>query len=216
MSKTNKVYIVDDKSELFIDGFETTVIKSPSNIDKILSNQKAALILIQGELNDMDGIEVVKQIKNNGIATPIVLVSSKDSSEDIIQGFDIGCDDYITKPYAQAILNAKINSIISRTQKHSNDFQLGNIFYNGKSNSFTIDNEKIHLTKLEKKLLLEFMKNNNKILTRNHLLDNVWNDVKVKEATISVVIKRLKEKIDPTNEKDMIRSIYGKGYLFVA
>jgi DNA-binding response OmpR family regulator len=106
----------------------------------------------------MDGIEVVKQIKNNGIATPIVLVSSKDSSEDIIQGFDIGCDDYITKPYAQAILNAKINSIISRTQKHSNDFQLGNIFYNGKANSFTIDNEKIHLTKLEKKLLLEFMK----------------------------------------------------------
>jgi DNA-binding response OmpR family regulator len=212
----SKIYIIDDKQEIVIDGYDTTIISNPISIEKQLQNKQLDLLLVQGELESIDGLEVVKKIKDTGLQVPVVLISSRDSSEDIVYGFECGCDDYITKPYIKPILQAKINSIIARTQKKSEDLRLNNIYYNAKAKSFTINNKKINLTKLEKKLLLEFIKNNNKIVTRNHLLNNVWNDTKVKEATISVVIKRLKEKIDPLNENDMIRSIYGKGYLFVA
>lgn len=217
MSKKNsKIFIIDDKHELNIEGFDTTIITDPNDVEKEILDDNISLVLIQRELNGIDGAQIVKKLKTNGVQTPIVLVSSKDSSDEVIEGFNCGCDDYITKPFFQPILNARIKSIISRTKKLSNDFKISNISYDGKSNSFSIDNNKIPLTKLEKKLLLEFMKNNNQILTRHYLIDKVWNDAKVKEATISVVIKRLKEKIDPQNERDMIRSIYGKGYLFVA
>jgi DNA-binding response OmpR family regulator len=217
MSKVNnKIYIIDDKQEIILDGYDTTIISNPLSIESQIDNDKVSLVVVQRELNEIDGIDVVKKIKQIGVQVPVILISSKDSTKDIVYGFDCGCDDYVTKPYIQAILDAKINSIIARVQKESKDVIINNIHYHAKSKSFTIDEKKINLTKLEKKLFLEFIKNNNKILTRNHLINNVWNDSKVKEATISVVIKRLKEKIDPNNKKDLIRSIYGKGYLFVA
>jgi DNA-binding response OmpR family regulator len=210
----SKIFIIDDKHEIKIDGYDTTTVSSLNDVEKKILEDDVSLVIIQRELNGIDGADVVKKLKTNGIQVPMVLISSKVSNDEVIYGFDVGCDDYITKPFVQPILDARVNSIISRTKKVSNSFQVSNISYDGKSNSFTIEKEKIDLTKLEKKLLLEFMKNNNKILTRKYIVEKVW-DNKIKESTISVVIKRLKEKIDPNNKRDMIRPIYGKGYLFV-
>jgi len=112
-------------------------------------------------------------------------------------------------------LCARIKAVIKRTSKDIDILKVKDIVYKASNKKFYIDEKEIELTHLEHDLLLEFIKNKDILMTREHLLNSVWQDsLDKKEKTVNVAIKRLKAKIDPDGEKDYIRSIRGEGYIF--
>ena len=130
-------------------------------------------------------------------------------------GLESGADDYITKPFNIQELLARVKSVIKRSSNDIEVLKVRDIVYNFSSKTFCIEEKDIELTSLETTLLLEFIKNKNILLTREYLLEKVWQDSFDKqEKTVNVAIKRLKDKIDPNSKKNYIKSVRGEGYIF--
>ncbi|MCP4971474.1 MAG: response regulator transcription factor [Arcobacter sp.] len=157
----------------------------------------------------------IKKIKTQGYDFPVIYLTEKDKDEDILEGFDSYADDYITKPFNIKELLARVKSVIKRSSKDIEFIKIRDITYKSSNKKFFIDTNEIKLTHLEHNLLLEFIKNKNILLTREYLLENVWQDSFDKKLkTVNVAIKRLKSKIDPDNSKEYIKSIRAEGYIF--
>ena len=218
------ILIVDDEEDI-LDLLEYTLTKAnydviscikTTNIQQILDEEEVSLIIMDRNLPDIEGSIFVKKLKKLGYNTPVIFLSAKDSSEDILDGFSCGADDYITKPFNLDELKARVQAVLRRTSstKQNNKLIYKDIVYDKAKKLFTIDNNTIELTLLEHDLLLEFIKNKNNLLTREYLLDTVWQDGDQKQTkTVNVAIKRLKEKIDPTNTKNYIKTKRGQGYI---
>jgi len=220
MKKT--VLIVEDDEDILdlveytlsSDGFETIGCLDSSNVKSILDEENISLIIMDRNLPSVEGSVFIKSIRTQGYNTPVIFLTAKNSSEDILEGFDAGADDYITKPFNLEELKARVKAVIKRSSSDEDILKYKDITYNKKSKIFTIDNQLIKLTHLEHDLLLEFLKNQNVLLSRDILLDDVWEDsFDKKPKTVNVAIKRLKEKIDPTGTKEYIKSVRGEGYI---
>lgn len=198
------------------EGYETIgFLTVDKNVRKVLDEEKIDLILMDRNLPNMEGTSFINEIKKQGYATPIIYVTAKDKDEDIIEGFDSYADDYITKPFNIKELCARIKAVIKRSSKEVDILKIKDIVYKSSNKKFYINDEELELTHLEHDLLLEFIKNKDILMTREHLLNTVWqNSLDKKEKTVNVAIKRLKAKIDPNGEKDYIRSVRGEGYIF--
>ena len=221
MNKT--ILIVDDEEDILdlidytltSEGYDTITCIDTSNVIDILDEEEVALILMDRNLPGTEGSIFIESIRAKGYIQPVIYISAKDLSEDIVEGFERGGDDYITKPFNLNELKARVNAMIRRTNKDQDVLKYKDIVYNNVNKSFTIDNEIIKLTHLERDLLLEFIKNPNILLTRDVLLERVWGDAQNRQAkTVNVAIKRLKEQIDPKGEKNYIQAIRGEGYIF--
>ena len=198
------------------EGYETIgFLTIDKNVKKVLDEEKIDLILMDRNLPGVEGTSFINEIKKQGYSTPVIYVTAKDKDEDIIDGFDSYADDYITKPFNIKELCARIKAVIKRSSKEVDVLKIKDIVYKSSNKKFYINDEELELTHLEHDLLLEFIKNKDILMTREHLLNTVWQDsLDKKEKTVNVAIKRLKAKIDPTGEKDYIRSVRGEGYIF--
>ena len=198
------------------EGYETIgFLNIDKNVKKVLDEEKVDLILMDRNLPGIEGTSFINEIKKQGYFNPVIYVTAKDKDEDIIEGFDNHADDYITKPFNMKELCARIKAVIKRTSKDIDILKVKDIVYKASNKKFYIDEKEIELTHLEHDLLLEFIKNKDILMTREYLLNSVWQDsLDKKEKTVNVAIKRLKAKIDPDGEKDYIRSIRGEGYIF--
>ena len=198
------------------EGYETVgFLNIDKNVRKVLDEENVDLILMDRNLPGVEGTSFINEIKNQGYSNPVIYVTAKDKEEDIIEGFDSHADDYITKPFNIKELCARIKAVIKRTSKDIDILKVKDIVYKSSNKKFYIDEKEIELTHLEHDLLLEFIKNKDILMTREHLLSSVWQDsFDKKEKTVNVAIKRLKAKIDPNGEKDYIRSVRGDGYIF--
>jgi len=186
-----------------------------SNVKAIIDEEDISLILMDRNLPKIEGSIFIQELKDQGINIPTIYLTAKDKDEDILEGFNRGADDYITKPFDLNILKARVNAVLNRTSKDIEQLQVRDIIYTKSNKKFTIENNEINLTHLEHDLLLEFIKNKNILLSRDTLLNNVWEDyTDVKPKTVNVAIKRLKEKIDPDGTKEYIKSVRGEGYIF--
>lgn len=186
-----------------------------SNVVKILDQEDIDLILMDRNLPNVEGSIFIQELRAQGYTQNVIYLTAKDADENVIEGFNRGADDYITKPFNIDILKARINSVINRTKKNLEVIKVRDIIYNSDQKKFVIDNQEVHLTHLEHDLLLEFIKNSDILLSRDTLLENVWEDsMDVKSKTVNVAIKRLKEKIDPDGTKEYIKSVRGEGYIF--
>ncbi len=166
-------------------------------------------------LPGVEGSRYISELRLDGYNQPVIYVSAKDSSEDIVEGFESGGDDYITKPFNLGELKARVKALIRRTQKVQDVIKYRDIIYSTSNKVFNINGVDVKLTHLEHDLLLEFMKNQNILLSRDVLLERVWEDSMNKQLkTVNVAIKRLKEHIDPTGEKNYIQAVRGEGYIF--
>jgi len=218
----NTILIVEDEPDI-LELLEYTLGKDyevigcldTSNVVNILDQEKIDLILMDRNLPNVEGSVFIQGIRNKGYTQNVIYLTAKDADEDIIEGFQRGADDYITKPFNIDILKARVKSIINRTKKNQVVIKARDIVYNASQKKFTIDGKNISLTHLEHDLLLEFVQNIDILLSREMLLDNVWEDsIDVKSKTVNVAIKRLKEKIDPLGDKEYIKSVRGEGYIF--
>ncbi len=195
------------------EGYDVIGVYDTSKVRELLDEEDIVLILMDRNLPGIEGSLFIKEIRGEGYDLPVIYVSAKDGSDDILEGFKRGGDDYITKPFNFAELIARVKAVIKRAKKESDVIKYRNIVYNITNNIVKIDDKEIELSKLDKKLLLEFLKNKNSILKREDLLENLWDNAENRQLkTVNVAIKRLKEKIDPTGEKNYIKSIRGEGY----
>lgn len=198
------------------EGYETIgFVKVSDTLYELLDEEQIDLILMDRNLPGIEGTSFISDIRSKGYNTPVIYVTAKDKDEDILEGFERGADDYITKPFNLDVLKARVNALLKRSNKNLDIKKVRDIVYKAKQKKFLIEDEDVKLTHLEHDLLLEFFKNQDVLLSRETLLENVWEDfTDVKPKTVNVAIKRLKEKIDPTGEKEYIKSVRGEGYIF--
>ena len=218
------ILIVEDEEDILElleytlqkEGYETIgFLTIDKNVRKVLDEEEISLIIMDRNLPGIEGTTFINEIKQQGFSNPVIYLTAKDRDEDIIEGFDNHADDYITKPFNIKELCARVKAVIKRTSKDIDILKVKDIVYKSLNKKFYIDDEEIDLTHLEHDLLLEFIKNKDILMTREHLLNSVWQDsFEKKEKTVNVAIKRLKAKIDPDGKKDYIRAIRGEGYIF--
>ena len=218
------ILIVEDEEDILElleytlqkEGYETIgFLNIDKNVRNVLNEEQIDLIIMDRNLPGIEGTSFIDEIKQQGFTNPVIYVTAKDRDEDIIEGFDSHADDYITKPFNLKELCARVKAVIKRSSKDIDILKVKDIVYKASNKKFYIDENEIELTHLEHDLLLEFIKNKDILMTREHLLNSVWQDsFEKKEKTVNVAIKRLKAKIDPEGEKDYIRSIRGEGYIF--
>ena len=217
------ILIVEDEEDILElmefnlskEGFETMGFLNTKRVSEVLAEEKVDLILMDRNLPGTEGSEFVASLRRNGIDTPVIFISAKDKDSDIEQGFERGGDDYLTKPFSMKELILRVKAVLRRTQKVTNE---GTIIYrdihiNPASRTVVIENNPIELTKLEFDLLYELINNQNVVLDRNYLLDNVWGTDEVyQDRTVNVAMNRLKDKVDPDKTKDYFKTVRGVGY----
>ncbi len=164
----------------------------------------------------MDGITLVKEIRKSGNTVPILLLTARDSLEDKVLGLNVGADDYIVKPFEFEELIARIHAIVRRsTQGGSNTMIIGQLKIEPRSRTVYYNDQPITLTAKEFDLLFYLVSNQNIVLSRQQILDHVWEyDYESYSNLIDVYIKDLRKKIDINPDRKYIRTIRGVGYVF--
>lgn len=217
------ILIVEDEEDILElmefnlnkEGFETMGFLNTKRVREVLDEEKVDLILMDRNLPGTEGSEFIASLRRSGINTPVIFISAKDKDSDIEQGFERGGDDYLTKPFSMKELILRVKAILRRTQKTASEGSLiyRDIVISPASRTVVIEDNTIELTKLEFDLLYELINNQNVVLDRNYLLDNVWGTDEVyQDRTVNVAINRLKEKIDPDKTKDYLKTVRGVGY----
>jgi len=216
-----QILIIDDEEDILelleytLKEYKLYLFKDTKGVIQFLDEHKIDLILMDRNLPSMEGSLFIKKLRKMGYNQSVIYLTAKDSTDDILEGFERGADDYIVKPFNLAELKARVKAVLKRANRDMEIIKYRDILFDVTKGRVFIDEKEVNLTNLEKKLLLEFLKNREKILSRTQLLEDVWSDSFEKnEKTVNVAVNRLKEKIDPLKEKNYIKSIRGEGYLF--
>ena len=192
---------------------------STNGYDAMMKLQKSNpdLILLDWMLPDIAGTEVCKFVRSNKDLknTPIIMLTAKGEEQDLLSGFEMGCDDYITKPFSPAELIARLKALLRRSSNDSKEMILsyGNIKLDTGSHRVYCCDEEAKLGPREYRILEFLMKNPGRVYSRQQILDNVWGtNVYVTDRTIDVHIRRLRKALSNTEECKVIRTIRSSGY----
>lgn len=176
------------------------------------------LILLDVNMGGMDGFQVTRQLRSQGVRTPIIIVSGRKEDYDTLYGLDIGADDYITKPFNPVVLGAKVKALIRRSRGSGGDADLiaGPFRYNTTTLRFYKDNQEIVLSSKENAMMKLFLDNVNRVFPKEMIYTLLWGETIVDENAVMVYINRLRQKIeeDPGKPK-YIQTVRGLGYRFV-
>lgn len=180
------------------------------DIEKKLDSDDFSLLIIDRNLPSGDSLKKINQLRKYGYNEPIILLTAKSLHQDLIDGFENGCDDYIFKPFDFKELLLRIQVILKRTKINTQRLFFKRFILDLNNKELFFENNKIELSKLEFELLKCFFENQNSLLTRHFLSENVWQDDITTDKTINTAILRLKNKIPSI--KNHIVSIRGSGY----
>ena len=177
------------------------------------------LILLDVNMPEMDGFQVVQQLRSRDIRTPIIIVSGRQEDYDTLYGLDIGADDYVTKPFNPIVLGAKVKALIRRSKGNGETESVitaGPFRYNTSTLRFYKDGQEIVLSSKENAIMKLFLDNVNRIFSKDMIYELVWGHAIIDENAIMVYINRLRQKIedDPARPK-YIQTVRGLGYRFV-
>lgn len=205
------------KYSLENEGYEVCLAKSVAEGEKIIDSDDFALYILDLTLPDGSGYDMCRKIKKKG-DLPVIFLTAYDDEVNVVMGFDLGADDYISKPFRVKELMARIKSVLRRYNKDSPDgiVKLKELVINTKEAKVYKNKQEIVLTAMEYRLLLILLNNRGSVLSRNQLLENIW-DIDgdfVEDNTLTVYIKRLRDKIeeDPANPA-YIKTVRGMGYM---
>ncbi len=171
-------------------------------------------IVLDVMLPKMDGYEVLKALRDEGNATPVLMLTARGSTEDRVQGLDLGADDYLTKPFHFEELAARLRSILRRsTTEKTTRLQCGDLTLDLVTHFAYRDEKEIELTTKEYALLEYLMRNKERILSRSMIMQHVWkHNFDPESNIIDVYIKRLRQKIEKPDQPQMVQSVRGVGY----
>ena len=176
--------------------------------------EKFDLFILDIMLPEIDGIEILKRIREEGINTPVLFLTAKGQINDKVLGLDTGADDYIVKPFSFEELFARIRALIRRPEKTNNTIlKTKDLILNTSSFKVERADKEIHLSTREFSLLEYLMRNKNKVLSKEQIVTHIWNyEADVLPNTVEVHIKHLRDKIDTPFKTKLIRTVRGFGY----
>ena len=218
-----RILVVDDESRMrklvkdFLVKSDYEVLEAEDGsqaLDIFYQNKEIALIILDVMMPKMNGWQVCREIREHS-QVPIIMLTAKAEERDELQGFQLGVDEYITKPFSPKILVARVEAVLKRSRTNQEDEILSNceIVINKAAHVVTIDNEVIDLSYKEFELLTYFMENAGIALSREKILNHVWNyDYFGDARTIDTHVKKLRSKMGPKGET--IKTIWGMGYKF--
>ena len=216
-----KVLVVDDESRMrklvrdFLVKQDYEVLEAGDGeeaLDLFYEQKDIALVILDVMMPKMDGWQVCREIRKYA-KVPIIMLTAKSDEHDELQGFELGVDEYITKPFSPKILVARVEAILRRTgQFNSEDIiRVGGIELNKAAHQVKLDGKDVELSYKEFELLAYFMENEGIALSREKILNNVWNyDYFGDARTIDTNVKKLRSKLGDKGE--MIRTVWGLGY----
>lgn len=173
------------------------------------------MIILDLMLPKMDGLEVLAQLRDKKVSTPILLLTAKDAVEDKVTGLNKGADDYLTKPFAFSELLARIRSLLRRGQAETQtELKVGDLILDMVSHKVSREGEEIELTGKEYSLLEYFMRNEGKVLTRTMIAEHVWDyNFDTFTNVIDVYVNHLRKKIDKKYPAKLLHTLRGVGYV---
>ncbi|MCX5897875.1 MAG: response regulator transcription factor [Proteobacteria bacterium] len=181
---------------------------------RLTADNEYDLIILDVMLPKKDGITLCRQLRQDGIATPVLMLTAKDSVQDKVKGLDSGADDYLTKPFAFAELQARIRALLRKGVRHEARLQAGDLVLDVAAHSAARSGKEIVLTMKEYSLLEYLVRNAGKVVTRTMIAEHVWEiDFDTSTNIIDVYINYLRNKIDSGYEKKLIHTIRGRGYM---
>lgn len=204
------------KYSLENEGYTVTIAISVKSAFEIINKEKFALYILDLTLPDGSGYDVCKKIKSIG-DFPVIFLTAYDDEVNVVMGLELGADDYISKPFRVKELIARIKSVLRRYNRESKGIiKIGNVLINTNKATVFKNGQEVILTAMEYKLFLILLNNRGNILSRNKLLEYIW-DVEgdfVNDNTLTVYIKRLRDKIEDDPSAPMIiKTIRGLGYV---
>lgn len=220
--ETLKVLVVDDEARmrklvkdfLTVKGFQVIEAENGEGaVDLFFEQKDIALILLDVMMPKMDGWEVCKTVRQYS-QVPIIMLTARSEERDELQGFKLGVDEYISKPFSPKILVARVEAILRRTRGAGTDAaDVGGIRIDKAAHQVTIDGEPVDLSYKEFELLSYFVENQGIALSREKILNHVWNyDYFGDARTIDTHVKKLRSKMGAKG--DYIKTIWGMGYKF--
>lgn len=204
------------KYSLENEGYTVTIATSVKSAFEIINKEKFALYILDLTLPDGSGYDVCKKIKSIG-DFPVIFLTAYDDEVNAVMGLELGADDYISKPFRVKELIARIKSVLRRYNRENKGIiKIGNVLINTNKATVFKNGQEVILTAMEYKLFLILLNNRGNILSRNKLLEYIW-DVEgdfVNDNTLTVYIKRLRDKIEDDPSAPMIiKTIRGLGYV---
>jgi two-component system response regulator RegX3 len=222
--------IIDDEKELanntceYFNMFDvkTAAVYSSAEANTFLASNEPSLVLLDINLSDGSGFELCKKIRQT-MNIPILLVSARNTDDDKIIALNIGGDDYIEKPYSLGVLLAKVKVVLKRfagtaaETSENTDFDDGYLRTDSANKTVYVNGSEKKITSIEFKLLDYLIENKNRLVTKNEIFDNVWNDKFTTDGTLNVHIRKIREAIekDPQDPKYIV-TVWKEGYKFVA
>ncbi len=216
-----KLLLVEDDADIVrsltayleSEGFEVETAAGEQAACKALRSGRPSLLLVDLALSDGDGFGVCRAAREQKL--PVIFLTASDAENNVVRGLDLGADDYITKPFRPRELVSRIRSVLRRSGGRSPVIAVGPILLDTESGTVTKDGAELMLSALEYRLLHQFFTNRGRLLTREQLLEDIWDAAGdyVNDNTLTVYIKRLREKIeeDPAQPR-IIRTVRGLGY----
>ena len=222
--KKKRILIVDDEQDLceilhvnlMAEGYEAEVANSAQ--ETLRKDVRGFdLLVIDVMMPGMSGFDMARQIRTSGIATPIIFLTARDAEEDKLEGFEVGADDYISKPFSVRELMARVRAVLARTAAANEDtsrpLTFKGLTIDLSQRKVVADGEPLNLTKTEQELLLLLLSHRGQVFSRQQLLSQVWpSDVVVTDRTVDVNITRLRKKLGHYGQHIATRQ--GYGYLF--
>ena len=217
-----KILVVDDESRMrklvrdFLAKNDYDVLEAENGeqaLDIFFATKDIALIVLDVMMPKLDGWGVCREIRNYS-KVPIIMLTAKSDEKDELQGFELGVDEYVTKPFSPKVLVARIEAILRRTgNAEENTVEIGGITLDNAAHEIRIDGQPVELSMKEFELLSYFIKNKGIALSREKILNNVWNyDYFGDARTIDTHVKKLRSKMG--EKGDYIKTIWGMGYKF--
>ena len=207
----NYTIIMGLKYSLEQENFKVISAQNVSEFNGKIDKNDIDLVLLDVSLPDGNGFEICKEIKSKK-DIPVIFLTAQDEKTSVVLGLDLGADDYIVKPFRTRELISRINSVLRRYgHNESNLIQYKNIKIDTSSAKVYKDNEEIIFTSLEYKILLMLFSNQNKLISREQLLEKIWDIAGnfVNDNTLTVYIKRIREKL---GDEIIIKTVRGLGY----
>ena len=220
--ETTKILVVDDEARmrklvkdfLLIKGYRVLeAADGEQAVEMFFQDKEIGLIILDVMMPKMDGWEVCKTIRKYS-QVPIVMLTARSEERDELLGFELGVDEYISKPFSLKILVARIEAILRRKMTVTGEFlEAAGIRVDKDAHEVFVDGEAVELSNKEFELLTYFMENQGMALSREKILNNVWNyDYFGDARTIDTHVKKLRSKLGPKG--DLIKTIWGMGYKF--
>lgn len=211
ISKGIKYFLEQEKLEIITAKDLKTAKKLLENNEIEEINKQIDLAILDVMLPDGNGYDLCKFIKENYNEIPIIFLTAKDEENSVVNGFNLGADDYIIKPFRNRELLSRINNVLRRYGKNANKIQSGNVIIDLDASRVYIGENEVVFTALEYKILSLLFMNKGKTVSRDKILEKIWDLAGnfVNDNTLTVYIKRIREKM---GKDDVIKTIKGIGY----